>query len=72
MVPSGPTAIDLAARKVDGYAFHSGWANLHDPKAAAEARAGKAAATATNTDAQPGRRPRRSKGADGAGDLSNG
>lgn len=39
LLPSGPKAIDLAARKVEGYAFHSGWANLHDPKAAAEARA---------------------------------
>ncbi len=43
LLPSGPKAIDLAARKVDGYAFHSGWANLHDPKAAAEARAGRPA-----------------------------
>ena len=42
LLPSGPKAIDLAARKVDGYAFHSGWANLHDPKAAAEARDEKA------------------------------
>ena len=42
LLPSGPRAIDLAARKVEGYAFHSGWANLHDPKAAAEARADKA------------------------------
>jgi hypothetical protein len=43
LLPSGPRVIDLAARKVEGHDFHSGWANHHDPVAAAKARELKAA-----------------------------
>lgn len=49
LTPQGPRAVDLSARHIKGekdgksYDFHSGWASLHDPQAAAEARAGRPA-----------------------------
>ena len=50
LLPSGLKAIDLAARKVDAHNFHSGWANLHDRKAAAEARSSRPAAKQPGAD----------------------
>lgn len=41
LLPSGPRAIDLWLRYVDGHGFHSGFARDHDPQAAAAARAAR-------------------------------
>lgn len=57
LLPSGPRVIDLAARPVEGYSFHSGWANHHDPVKAAEARAAKQAAAAAHR--APAPKPRK-------------